>query len=237
MEQWKDTRFVGVALLAALLIGAGPPAEKEPGPSLLFEAEAALNWGEQRAEPEARTYLVNQLFAVPQRPGALLGGDDNFLVYPPNLSEACEHCGEGPGVGDDPELQEPSTGSLMFGLGVNSDAGFTGSIVLNESWPTEFLAYWDSVMPSDTILLDRNVAFGEPVPYKPGHTHFLFTGRVPQGRKLLVKQAPARKQEAPRAACAPIKPMWPLLCNAEEYRAELERQEQEALFFPTGFTR
>jgi outer membrane protein assembly complex protein YaeT len=29
-------------------------------------------------------------------------------------------------------VQEASTGSLMFGLGVNSDSGFTGSIVLNE---------------------------------------------------------------------------------------------------------
>src|SRR5262249_7809209 len=29
-------------------------------------------------------------------------------------------------------VKETSTGSLMFGLGVNSDAGFTGSIVLNE---------------------------------------------------------------------------------------------------------
>jgi outer membrane protein assembly factor BamA len=29
-------------------------------------------------------------------------------------------------------VRETSTGSLMFGLGVNSDAGFTGSIVLNE---------------------------------------------------------------------------------------------------------
>ncbi|MBY0229362.1 MAG: BamA/TamA family outer membrane protein [Gemmataceae bacterium] len=29
-------------------------------------------------------------------------------------------------------VNETSTGSLMFGLGVNSDAGFTGSIVLNE---------------------------------------------------------------------------------------------------------
>jgi hypothetical protein len=31
------------------------------------------------------------------------------------------------------DVTETSTGSLMFGLGVNSDAGFTGSIVLNES--------------------------------------------------------------------------------------------------------
>jgi hypothetical protein len=29
-------------------------------------------------------------------------------------------------------VRETSTGRLMFGLGVNSDAGFTGSIVLNE---------------------------------------------------------------------------------------------------------
>ncbi|NBO92380.1 MAG: outer membrane protein assembly factor BamA [Planctomycetia bacterium] len=29
-------------------------------------------------------------------------------------------------------VQEASTGSLMFGLGVNSDSGFTGSVVLNE---------------------------------------------------------------------------------------------------------
>lgn len=29
-------------------------------------------------------------------------------------------------------VQEASTGSLMFGLGVNSDSGFTGSIVMNE---------------------------------------------------------------------------------------------------------
>jgi outer membrane protein assembly complex protein YaeT len=40
------------------------------------------------------------------------------------------------------DVQETSTGSLMFGVGVNSDAGFTGSIVLNERnfdvlrWPT-----------------------------------------------------------------------------------------------------
>lgn len=42
------------------------------------------------------------------------------------------------------QVQEAPTGSLMFGLGVNSDAGFTGSIVLNERnfditrWPTNF---------------------------------------------------------------------------------------------------
>ncbi len=30
------------------------------------------------------------------------------------------------------DVEETSTGSLMFGLGVNSDAGFTGSVVLNE---------------------------------------------------------------------------------------------------------
>src|SRR5207302_7892491 len=29
-------------------------------------------------------------------------------------------------------VQETQTGSLLFGVGVNSDAGFTGSIVLNE---------------------------------------------------------------------------------------------------------
>src|SRR5262249_54302850 len=29
-------------------------------------------------------------------------------------------------------VQEASTGSLMFGVGVNSDSGLTGSIVLNE---------------------------------------------------------------------------------------------------------
>jgi outer membrane protein assembly complex protein YaeT len=41
-------------------------------------------------------------------------------------------------------VQEEPTGSLMFGVGVNSDAGLTGSIVLNERnfditrWPTSF---------------------------------------------------------------------------------------------------
>src|SRR5207244_8195851 len=41
-------------------------------------------------------------------------------------------------------VQETRTGSLLFGLGVNSDAGLTGSIVLNERnfditrYPTSF---------------------------------------------------------------------------------------------------
>ncbi|HZU36707.1 MAG TPA: BamA/TamA family outer membrane protein, partial [Gemmataceae bacterium] len=41
-------------------------------------------------------------------------------------------------------VQETATGSLMFGLGVNSDAGLVGSVVLNErnfditNWPTSF---------------------------------------------------------------------------------------------------
>jgi outer membrane protein assembly complex protein YaeT len=41
-------------------------------------------------------------------------------------------------------IPETRTGSVMFGLGVNSDAGFSGSIVLNEKnfdvlrWPTSF---------------------------------------------------------------------------------------------------
>jgi outer membrane protein assembly complex protein YaeT len=42
------------------------------------------------------------------------------------------------------QVQETPTGSLIFGLGVNSDAGLTGSVVLNERnfdimrWPTSF---------------------------------------------------------------------------------------------------
>jgi outer membrane protein assembly complex protein YaeT len=42
------------------------------------------------------------------------------------------------------QVQEQPTGSLIFGVGVNSDAGLTGSIVLNERnfditrWPTSF---------------------------------------------------------------------------------------------------
>jgi outer membrane protein insertion porin family len=42
------------------------------------------------------------------------------------------------------QVQETPTGSLMFGVGVNSDAGLTGSIALNERnfdicrWPTSF---------------------------------------------------------------------------------------------------
>jgi outer membrane protein insertion porin family len=42
------------------------------------------------------------------------------------------------------QVQETPTGSLIFGVGVNSDAGLTGSIVLNERnfditrWPTSF---------------------------------------------------------------------------------------------------
>jgi outer membrane protein insertion porin family len=45
-------------------------------------------------------------------------------------------------------VQETHTGSLLFGLGVNSDAGLTGSIVLNERnfditrWPTS----WDDLL-------------------------------------------------------------------------------------------
>ena len=45
-------------------------------------------------------------------------------------------------------LNETRTGSLMFGVGVNSDAGLTGSIVLNERnfditrWPTS----WDDLL-------------------------------------------------------------------------------------------
>jgi outer membrane protein insertion porin family len=42
------------------------------------------------------------------------------------------------------EVKEQPTGSLMFGIGVNSDAGLVGSVVLNErnfditNWPTSF---------------------------------------------------------------------------------------------------
>jgi outer membrane protein assembly complex protein YaeT len=42
------------------------------------------------------------------------------------------------------DVSETNTGSLLFGVGVNSDAGLTGSIVLNEknfdisNWPTSF---------------------------------------------------------------------------------------------------
>jgi outer membrane protein assembly factor BamA len=42
------------------------------------------------------------------------------------------------------QVQETPTGSLIFGVGVNSDAGLTGSVVLNERnfditrWPTSF---------------------------------------------------------------------------------------------------
>jgi hypothetical protein len=115
----------------------------------------------------------------------------------------------------------------MFGLGVNSDAGFTGSIVLNERNP-DFLVYWDSVMPNSPLLFDTKGTLCEPSPGRAGQALFLFTGAVPPGRKLVSKQAPLEKCAAPPADYNPVRPqLWALFCQGAELQAELERQAQE----------
>lgn len=58
-------------------------------------------------------------------------------------------------VGQTITAQEAPTGSLMFGVGVNSDSGLTGSIILNE----QNFAYWligmDELLSGDPFLVAK----------------------------------------------------------------------------------
>ncbi len=54
---------------------------------------------------ERRTVMINHVFAVPLPTGALLAGDADFLIYPPDVSPVAEHLGEGlGGVGSGAEV-------------------------------------------------------------------------------------------------------------------------------------
>jgi RNA polymerase sigma factor (sigma-70 family) len=60
-----------------------------------------------------------------------------FWCIPPKNSSGASGCDEPQITGPEPQdilidVREQRTGSLMFGLGVNSDAGLTGRILLNE---------------------------------------------------------------------------------------------------------
>lgn len=266
MNQWKHTRFVGVALLAALLLGAAPPVcpqeeagpsfglehaligggpgpagvlfsiEPDAGPPALLEPNSPHNWFSGPVSTIRReSVMVNHVFAVALQPGSLLPGGPEFLICPPNLSDAPEHLGEGlGGQGLDAEtvsvdllkeFREPPTRNNEFWQ-TDYDALEQLS---NARGPRPFRSWgdWQGALPHDALrqrflglagalspllcrywdVLPPQGAFSafqcEAVP-KAGHVHFLFTGEVPPGRKLMAR--PVASSPGARSAFDPILP-------------------------------
>jgi hypothetical protein len=277
MEQWKDTRFVGVALLAALLIGAGPPVsqpvdlpgpiytakvssrilsphcscsgpcqpEEDNGPSLLLEPKACFVWtADSVVLPKRETVMVNHVFAVSQEPGQLMPGDKDFLICPPDVSDASEHLGEGVGglgltveivpVGPMAAVEKhlgPAKIGFPFGqpaLGL-PDSAMEGlrEKYLNRSAPVglSLCRYWDVIAPHD--FLSGLWRQAEP---KPGCVHILYTGEVPSGRKLLGKPPEDAETPKPPSAFNPLVPFgmvcYKSLAEAAEDMAQHEEWER-----------
>jgi hypothetical protein len=224
-------RLACLALLAALLIGAAPPVEREgpmseadwsgascladahpnmigslpipcsikgegdTGPSLLLETNA---WDVSiigpAVPPTTETVMVNHVFAVPLGQGSLIPGDENFLIYPPDLSDASEHLGEGiAGPGLDAEIVpvdfmgvgDPGRWSrYLGGAQTISIIGCGYSICMSppDNFSLILCHTWDVIAPIDFLS-----GFWRQAEPKPGCVHLLFTGEVPTGRELLVK--------------------------------------------------
>ena len=135
---------VGVAVLvAASAVGAGLGVARHGIPGGHREESRGAEATPERREPQTASVgdtgsCDGQVFVVGDeaaRPNVILRQvplyPGQVLTYP-DLKTAERNLAR-PGIVDVPaQVQEQRTGSLLFGVGVNSDAGLSGSVVLNE---------------------------------------------------------------------------------------------------------
>ncbi len=235
MPQWKDTRRAGVVLLAVVLMGAAPPMAEEPAAEVPAPAVTRCDV----FAPKRETMLSNHVFVAPRAGNSLLVGD--LLVYPPNVSAACEH--RGPQV-EDGERREHVQADLFSVVDLFDPPyelggfwwGFSGPMhrwMLGGEWSkhrcTSLPAgkFWDVIAPGNPLSELRPV---------PDGVVFLYTGEVGPGCKLMAspKAAPALKAvpegvsgDGKRAALYLVMTLDELLADQERARAESKAREEE----------